>query len=191
MNYGIDIDDTIAKTAETFIEYAKEFNTNILKREYNTELTELPDHFYLKYLFNWNEDEEMLFLEKYGYYEKMVQNVEIKENVKSTFEKMRKNGDRISLITARFLTDKFSVEKLTKEWLLKNNIPYDELIMDAQDKAKICTEKNIDVFVDDSFKNCMRVSEQGIKTYLMTTKMNQNINAGNIQRISNWNEIRI
>ena len=33
MNYGIDIDDTITKTAETFIEYAKEFNTNILKRE--------------------------------------------------------------------------------------------------------------------------------------------------------------
>ena len=36
---------------------------------------------------------------------------------------------------------------------------------------------------------CKQLEENGIKTYLMTTKMNQNIDAGEIERVKDWNEI--
>ena len=74
MNYGIDIDDTISKTADKFIEYGREFNKQVLKRGYNDKLSEIPDHFYLKYIFGWNQDEQRKFLEEYGYYKKMIEN---------------------------------------------------------------------------------------------------------------------
>lgn len=191
MNYGIDIDDTISKTADKFIEYGKVFNKEVLKRGYNDKLSEIPDHYYLKYIFGWNEAEEMKFLEEYGYYKKMIENVEVKENVKQTLKTIKENGNNIYLITARFITDKFSVNDLTKNWLEKNDIPFDELIVDANDKAKICKDKEIDIFIDDSYKNCVQVANQGIKTYLMTTELNKNIDSGNIQRIYSWNDIKV
>lgn len=191
MNYGIDIDDTISKTADKLIEYGKTFNKQVLKRGYNDKLSEVPDHFYLKYIFGWNESEEMKFLEEYGYYKKMIENVEVKENVKQTFKTIKEKGDNIYLITARFITDKFSVNDLTKNWLEKNNIPFDELIVNADNKAEICKNKKIDIFIDDSYKNCMQVANQGIKTYLMTTELNKNIDSGNIQRIYSWKDIRV
>lgn len=39
------------------------------------------------------------------------------------------------------------------------------------------------------YETCKQLEENGIKTYLMTTKMNQNIDAGSIKRVENWNEI--
>ncbi len=191
MNYGIDIDDTISKTADKFIEYGKAFNEQVLKRGYNDKLSQVPDHYYLKYIFGWNESEQMKFLEEYGYYKKMIENVEVKENVKQTFKTIKEKGNNIYLITARFITDKFSVNDLTKNWLEKNDIPFDELIVNADNKAKICKSKKIDVFIDDSYKNCMQVASQGIKTYLMTTELNKNIDSGNIQRIYSWKDIGV
>lgn len=141
MNYGIDIDDTISKTADKFIEYGKAFNEQVLKRGYNDKLSQVPDHYYLKYIFGWNESEQMKFLEEYGYYKKMIENVEVKENVKQTFKTIKEKGNNIYLITARFITDKFSVNDLTKNWLEKNDIPFDELIVNADNKAKICKSK--------------------------------------------------
>ena len=89
MNYGIDIDDTISKTADKFIEYGREFNKQVLKRGYNDKLSEIPDHFYLKYIFGWNQDEQRKFLEEYGYYKKMIENVEVKDDVKNTLKTIK------------------------------------------------------------------------------------------------------
>ena len=191
MNYGIDIDDTISKTADKFIEYGREFNKQVLKRGYNDKLSEIPDHFYLKYIFGWNQDEQRKFLEEYGYYKKMIENVEVKDDVKNTLTTIKNNGNNIYLITARFKTDKFSAYDLTKIWLEKNEIPFDELIIDADDKAKICRSKKIDIFIDDSYKNCIQVANEGIKTYLMTTELNKNIDSGNIQRVYSWRDIKV
>ena len=151
MNYGIDIDDTISKTAEKFIEYGKIYNSQVLKREYNDKLTDIKNHYYLKTIFNWNEEEEKSFLEDYGYYKKMIESVELKENVLDILLKLKKNGDSIYLITARYRSDKFSVEDETEKWLKKNTIPYDELIVDAIDKEKVCKDKKIDIFIYDSY----------------------------------------
>ena len=70
-------------------------------------------------------------------------------------------------------------------------LPFDELIIDADDKAKICRSKKIDIFIDDSYKNCIQVANEGIKTYLMTTELNKNIDSGNIQRVYSWRDIKV
>ena len=68
----------------------------------------------------------------------------------------------------------------------ENKITYDKVIINASDKLTVCKENGIELFIEDSFETCKELEENGIKTYLMTTQMNMNINASNIERISNW-----
>lgn len=71
----------------------------------------------------------------------------------------------------------------------ENHIVYDQLIMNARDKLQFCKENGIEVFIEDSFETCKELEENGIKTFLMTTKMNQNIEVGNVERVYGWDEI--
>lgn len=41
----------------------------------------------------------------------------------------------------------------------------------------------------DSFETCRQLTENGIKSILMTTKMNEKIESGDIVRVNNWAEI--
>lgn len=73
--------------------------------------------------------------------------------------------------------------------LQENKIPYDKLIIGASDKLQFCKENDIQLFIEDSFDTCQELEKNGIKTYLMTTKMNENIDTGDIERVKNWDEV--
>ena len=57
------------------------------------------------------------------------------------------------------------------------------------DKLKAAKENKIELFIEDSYDTCRELSKNGIKSILMTTKMNQDIHQGNIVRVKNWKEI--
>ncbi len=99
---------------------------------------------------------------------------------------LKKQGHKIILITARFPSDKFDIEELTIQWLKDNKINYDELIVNAQDKVEVARKKQIDIFVDDSIRNCEKVSEVQIETFIMDTIINVNYNNDKIKRIYSW-----
>lgn len=73
--------------------------------------------------------------------------------------------------------------------LKENKIPYDKLIIGASNKLQFCKENAIEIFIEDSFETCQVLEQNRIKTYLMTTKMNQNIDTGKIRRVNNWQEV--
>lgn len=81
------------------------------------------------------------------------------DDVAKVIKKLRSNENRIILITAR--GDKFfpGSEDITFDRLKKYDIEYDDIIFNCMDKVKICKEKNIDLFVDDSPKHCLEVSK--------------------------------
>ena len=59
-----------------------------------------------------------------------------------------------------------------------------------KDKFKIVQEKNIDIFIDDSFKNCKKVADRSdIKVYMMDSRANEQMNDERIQRVFSWPEI--
>lgn len=43
------------------------------------------------------------------------------------------------------------IEKINKKWLEENQIPYNKLIISADDKSKVCQKENIDIFIDDKY----------------------------------------
>ena len=62
----------------------------------------------------------------------------------------------------------------------------DKLIVDARDKAKVCKEQNVDLFIDDKLSNCQGVSNEGITTIRITNYTDPH---QNIINKKNWKEI--
>lgn len=69
----------------------------------------------------------------------------------------------------------------SKEWLEKNLIYYDELIVNARDKGNVCIENNIDLLVDDNISNCLKVNSLGIAAITIGSK-----NDKKIKSFDNW-----
>ena len=111
-------------------------------------------------------------------------------NAPEVIRKLKDTGHEIYFITARLTSvNGCDTETITKNTLNNNDIPYDCLIINASDKLKYCVENKIDIFIEDSFETCKTLEENGIKTYLMTTKMNEAIDTGNIERVFSWDEL--
>lgn len=188
MNIGIDIDDTISKTFEYSYPLSKEYTKNVLKRDsLNLEDVSCVSHQYLKLINNWNKEEQDKFWNIN--YKAIIQNVEPKTDVIEVIKKLKSDGHNICLITARMKDDKFDVVLETKNWLNKNGIVYDELIIDALEKGEIAKKQNIDLFIDDSFKNCKDITSFGIKAYLIDSPVNKGLEDDKICRVFSWNEI--
>ena len=184
MNIGIDIDDTIANTYDVLFNYAQNYTINDIGKEIKDVNRNIITHMYCTNFHNWNKKEDKEFLDKY--YEKTVLKVQPKMYAVENIKRLKESGDKIYLITARFLSDKFDVEKLTKDWLEKYGIPYDKLILNSQNKVIAAKENDIDIFVDDSIKNCTEMANVGIKTYMMDTIINKDFESEDIERVYSW-----
>lgn len=186
MRIGIDIDDTISDTYEVAFAYAQKYTINELGRTGKIQNNIANHHTYLKGMHNWNEEEEMNFWHKY--YGEIIQMVKPFTFAVDIIKKLREKNE-VVLITARWPEENCNIEELTLEWLDKNHIEYDEIIVNANDKAKVALEQKIDLFIDDSLKNCCEVANAGIKTYIMNTRTNQGLESENITRVYSWPDI--
>lgn len=185
MKIGIDIDDTISETYEIQFPMAQYYTTQELKKDAKIEeLTNLTTHFQMQALHRWNKEEEKGFFDQY--YKEMLEKIKPKFYAKEIMDQLKKEENELYLITARFDWDDVNAEKMTESWLKEYEIPYDLLIVDAQDKAKIAKKLSLDAFLDDSYSNCEQVSNLEIKTYLMDSRVNRDIQTNQIKRIYSW-----
>ena len=129
MRIGIDLDDTICRTTEIVgdmvEEYASKNNLDPLD-VFNNE--KLKYDFFNKYL---ND---------------IYSKVSIKHDVSSVIKRLKNKGNEIYIITARsdnFVPSVKNVYQITENWLNKNNILFDRIIISAygETKADICKKK--------------------------------------------------
>lgn len=185
MNIGIDIDDTISDTYATLFEYAQKYTVEELKREPIIDEGAMTDHFYIEYMHNWTKKEAEIFWEKY--YAEILKKVNIKTFAADTIKKLKDEGHKIYLITARWNMISDSVKDITLKWLKDNSVEYDEFFMNVNNKEDLVNEKNIGLFIDDSFKNCRNVANRSnAKVFLMDTKINRSLKDDNIKRVYSW-----
>ena len=187
MIIGIDIDDTIADTCEIMLNYAQEYTIDVLKREPILKQGSCNTHYYVQYLHDWKTGEDMEFLKET--YEKIITETRPKTLAIKYLQKLHEDGHKIVLITARWEADNFDVIKATKDWIERNNVPCDKLIINAENKLIAAKQENVDLFIDDSFSNCQMVSQSGIRTFLMDTRANAGLEDKNIERVFSWPHI--
>lgn len=189
MKYAFDLDDTLSDTATVINEYAVKFDKEFLNGDGKMkEIDNSVDYYYFAEALNWNKDNIRDFFKQY--YIEIIKKVKIKPLVTETIDKLKKGNNKIYIITARRKREENEIENITKKWLDKNKIYYDELYINAKEKFSLVNELSIDYFIDDSYKNCKEVLEKTkAQVFMIETKFNKQIKDNKIKIIKNINQI--
>lgn len=187
MRIGIDIDDTLTDVKDELIKagenYARSLGKDI-KVDKNFEDKNNNGNKWQE-MFQFNYDELKYFLKDIQ--ESITNKAKPRENVVEVINKLKNDGNEIIIITARDSEFHDDPYKYSKDWLDKNNIYYDKLVVNARNKDDACIKEKIDLFIDDSESNCLKVKKAGIKTIRVCNEI-ENSNS-NLICFNNWNDI--
>lgn len=191
MKIGIDIDDTIVCTVKPMIKYGNMYQQEILKTPANKDAFGLvKNRYYLEALYGWDRETKFNFFNKY--YKNVLDECIMLPDVDKIIQKLKSEGDSIHFITARLMNiEGCDTENITKKTLSNFNIPYDSLNLHINNKLDFFKEHKLDLCIEDSYETCREMIDNGINAILMTTKMNEEIDSGNIPRVYNWREVYV
>ena len=182
MNIGIDIDNVISNFDEVlkkeFLIHDKELrNTGIIN----------PEAPMTKGMFDWTDDEIYTFYwENIG---RITPSLDVIEGAKEYIEKIKNDGHTIVIITGRDKRIFKNPKEVTKEWLEKNNIYYDELVFKkTPNKIEECKNYKVDIMLDDLAINVKKLRENNVNAYLVRTRYNENYSL-NMPMLLNWEDI--
>ena len=189
MKIGIDIDDTTFNTINSMIKYADIYDAKMHgnKKKENS-FGYIKNRYYLSEIYDWDEKTKFDFFEKY--YKNVLEECVMLPNANSIIQQLKDEGNEIHFVTARLMIiENCDSKKITIDSLKRYNIPYDSLNMQISDKLDFFKKNNLDICIEDSFETCKQFEENGIKSVLMTSKMNERIDSGTITRVNSWNEL--
>ena len=187
MNIGIDIDGVLTDMEREVTDYATKMCV-----EEGLPIKVDVSQYYETDTFDWTQEQSDRFWNKY-----LVPYV-IKSNArkysKEIIEKLRQEGNKIYIITARDesgMPEEYygRMQQLTKEWLATHEIEYDKLIF-AKDKEKLqrCIENNVDIMIEDSPSNIQNISTK-IKVIKFDCQYNKQVSGENIVTAYSWYHI--
>ncbi len=185
MRIGIDIDNTLTEIEEELMEkaegYARQLGKNInVDREFMIDTTN-DGNIYQK-MFGFNEEELKHFL---GPIQESITSTAIpRENAVEILNQLHLDGHSIYIITARDSQFHKNPYEQSKEWLKGHYIYFDQLIVNARNKGKVCAEYEIDLLIDDNARNCIEADQYGIDTILFGNKK-----YGHLKHYETWIEI--
>lgn len=159
MIIGIDVDDTLVSTSESFDRVIKKYNIDFTK----------------KFKDDWTEDEIKFIFD--NYLEEILLDAEIKEGAKEVIDYLNNKNYKLIVITARSNKYKKNIKERTIEQLQKEGINVSEFYFDEYEKSLLAQKLKLDLMIDDSkyvYDNMKRV---GIDCILFGDK------------IKTWNEV--
>ena len=185
MNIGIDIDGVLTNYEKEQIDYGIKLCVDE-GWPINIDLSKYHE----KDVFNWNQEQANKFWNKYII--KYFQQTPVKTFAPEVIEKLKQEGHKIYLITAR---DDYGIPKeyygkeqeITKQWLEKNNIKYDKIIFETE-KLEPCKQNQIDVMIEDSPENIRDLSKQ-IKVIKFDCQYNKDVKNENVITAYSWYHI--
>lgn len=176
MNIGIDIDDTLIDTTKNFKDVIGQYDKTGDVEKYVEEILsgEIPTENIRKFMNT--------------YLLEVTKTIEIKEDAADVIRRLKEKGHKIIFITSRNDEECKGLEDFTLEYLKKNNVVYDRILLNSRDKAKVCLENDIDIMIDDSMKHCQNVASKGIETFLFTSMINKDKETM-LKRVDNWKQL--
>lgn len=190
---AIDIDDVISSTVPSLLAFfIQKYNIHIKYEEYDNYKLHEQKVFVEKNI-NMNDTHDIwneFFDSEYA------KQMELVPWSKEMVEKLNSEWFDIILITARWE----SLRPHTIEWLQNTipNIEFNNIYFTGNFKWKwsckseICLKYNIEYMIEDNAENCIALSKNWIKSYLITRPWNKHYNIvdSNIKRVSGWHEIK-
>lgn len=161
MRIGLDIDDTICNTFDLVLPYICE-HFNLDYKEYKKKRISYKD-------FNFEGFKEYALKN----YKDIIPNSPLKKGVIKYIKKLRNRGHQIIFITGRDTTEFEDPYTITYNYLVKNKVPFDKLLVNRLDKGDACIEESIDIYFDDEPRNYKSVEARGTDVYLFNRYSNQ------------------
>lgn len=187
MNIGIDIDGVLTDLERTTID----FGTKMCIEE-NWPITMDLSKYWEVEAFGWTSEQADKFWNKYLV--EYVTQSPARRFAKEIISKLRKEGNKIYIITARDesgMPPEYygKMQQLTREWLEKYEIEYDKLIF-AKDSEKIekCLENNVNIMIEDSPRNIRNISSK-VKVIKFDCQYNKDVIGSNIINAYSWYHI--
>ena len=181
MKIAIDIDDTLTKVDR--VTPAQQY---ITQNKLPFRLVN-PDAHMIREIFDWPQEEVMRYIWAGGY--KTFSEAPVREGAGFAIQKWRAAGHHVTILTARS-ADWFSdPAALSYIQLDKNQIPYDEVVVDVYEKGKYCKEHDIRILIEDNFEICKLAQEFGVAAIMFLDKHNLEHRDEIKYTASSWEEV--
>lgn len=156
---GIDIDDTITDTTSMIKKCFKESGND----ELINNMEDIIRGYYVS-------DASIEFYKSIAHI--FVNDIKIKDGAKEIIKKLHNKGYKIIIMTARndnYYGDAYSV---CYEYLIKNGIVFDKLLIGSTYKIEDCKKEKVDILIDDSCDIINNALENGIDGILVNSSLN-------------------
>ena len=145
MKIAIDLDDTLS-----VVDRVTRASGYIARNNLPFKLVDENAH-ELEKVFNWSLPDVLQFIREGGI--TVFTDAEARPGARETLQRLREEGHEITVLTARTREWFVNPEKVSRDWLEKRRMPYDEIVADVPDKGAYCAENGISVLIDDSVDN--------------------------------------
>lgn len=159
MIIGIDVDDTLVSTSESFDKVIKKHNVDFNK----------------KFKDRWTEKEKTFIFD--NYLEETLYNAEIKKGAKKVINYLADLGYKLVIITARDNNHCKNIEEYTINFVKKEGLKITEFYFGQFKKSDLAKKLNLDLMIDDNKYIYNNMKEENIDCILFGDK------------IKNWNDV--
>lgn len=182
MRIGIDLDGVVLDTEKQFRNDAELYDMLVLNKNSMKDPTELR----VQERYDWTKEEGEVFVK--SYFLEATKKSHIMPGAKEVIELLKKDGHELIVITARGM-DTPLMRKLGEKMLDEAGIKFDKYYWGKKEKVEIAKKENIDIMIEDSLRNCMKFSEEGIKSIYLKDSNLKSANDPNIKECYIWAEI--
>ncbi len=148
------------------------------------DIKRIKDAYYFHEAYELTDNEIQLFLD--DKLDNIYSQAKVVPGAKETLNDLKKMGFQVILITAR----NTSFKELSRKWLMKNGIPFSELIHN-DNKTPVALNKNIQLFIEDNAQNASELTRAGINVILVNKYHNRYLPENpRLERVDTWQEIR-
>lgn len=186
MNIGIDIDGVLTDIEKFQLDYGSKLCFELLGKTIKD-----SNGYDIAQIFDVSQDSDEEFWNKYLW--EYATKEKARKFADEITKKLEEDGNKIYIITARYLTNKDTedgekMRNTVKSWLKENNIYYDKIIFSPEDKLDICINNNIDIMIEDKVENIEKISTK-IPVIAYNANYNKECKGPNIIRCYSWYDI--
>ena len=184
MKLGIDLDGVVYDSEKDFRIYSELYDMLDLNQNSKIDNTKLA----FQERFNWTDEQIENFLKKY--HEKIIKESNYMPGAKEILKMLKAEGYELIVITARGGLNKKMID-VSKDRIKNDKMDiFDKYYFATENKDEVCENEKIDIMIEDSPKNCIKIANKKIKTIYLKDAPSIALEENEyIKTMYNWGEI--
>lgn len=155
MRIAVDIDDTL-----NIVDRLGRAQAYITRKQLPFRIADERSNWFAK-VFDWTDEDVLQFMREGGI--SAFTEAEARPGAREALTRWRADGNEIVILTSRHKEWFGNPVSLSRDWMEKRKLPYDEIVAEIWDKGKYCAEHGISILVDDNPEILRAAHRLGVK----------------------------